>query len=171
MIAMTAHALAGDADRFLAAGMDDYLAKPVTLQKLERMLRAWLPEVSEADTAADGAAGLETIDFAALATMLGEDDPGALAELLDIFVADFPSLLEPVADALARVDRGALARAAHAGKSAAGSAAAKGLAEMMARLEAAAPSAELTELQRLQAAADQEFRRVAARIGTLSADR
>ena len=42
IVAMTAHALAGDAQRFLDSGMDDYLAKPVVLRKLQAMLQKWL---------------------------------------------------------------------------------------------------------------------------------
>ena len=166
LIAMTAHALAGDADRFLAAGMDDYLAKPVTLRKLEKMLRTWLAD-RQADAvpaaADDGHAGDETIDLAALAAMLGENNSSGLAELLQVFVADFPPMLDRIADALSRRDCGALTRAAHAAKSAAGSAAATGLAGMMARLEQAASTADPVELQQFLAAAEQAFGRVATR--------
>jgi CheY-like chemotaxis protein len=44
IIAVTANAMEGDRERCLASGMDDYLAKPVTMAALDEALRKWLPE-------------------------------------------------------------------------------------------------------------------------------
>ncbi len=44
IIAMTAHAMAGDRDRCLAAGMNDYIPKPITAPSLEGILEKWLPK-------------------------------------------------------------------------------------------------------------------------------
>ncbi|HEY1721752.1 MAG TPA: ATP-binding protein [Magnetospirillaceae bacterium] len=164
IIAVTAHALAGDAQRFLAVGMDDYLAKPVTLDKLRGKLVRWLPEANGISLAAPPAATKDdaAVDLTGLAAMLGDNDPIVLAEMLTIFVGDFPTLMQPIHDALQANDRTALARAAHAGKSAAGSAAAKPLTSLLARLEEMAPTGEAQILASLDAAIALEFSRFEA---------
>jgi CheY-like chemotaxis protein len=42
IVAVTAHVLDGDREQCFAAGMDDYLAKPISIEKLEEKLDRWL---------------------------------------------------------------------------------------------------------------------------------
>lgn len=65
IVAMTANAMAGDRQRCLDAGMDDYLPKPVTRSQLERCLQRWWSPAPE-DAQVDPGAGLG--EFAALET-------------------------------------------------------------------------------------------------------
>jgi CheY-like chemotaxis protein len=44
IVAMTANALEGDRDACLTAGMDDYVAKPIQFEELQRAVARWLPE-------------------------------------------------------------------------------------------------------------------------------
>ena len=117
IIAMTAHALVGEREKCLRAGMNDFIAKPFQLDELRRVLRKYLASsltLPGAETAANPAPPA-AFDLSYLTTITG-DDPEALAELLGAFLDQTPAQLSALRDALARSDGPGLGRAAHAMK-------------------------------------------------------
>jgi signal transduction histidine kinase/CheY-like chemotaxis protein len=78
VIAMTAHAMAGDRERCLQAGMDDYIAKPVRSQALVEVLQRWVPDRRNAG----GGSPSPTLDVSTLDGGQPEVQPGEVAHVL-----------------------------------------------------------------------------------------
>ncbi|MGO4128144.1 response regulator [Inquilinus sp. YAF38] len=85
IVAVTANVLAGEAERCRAAGMDDYIGKPVQLARLQEVLQRWMP-VAGSEAAAVPADTAAAVDPKALAGLFG-DDTGTIATMLADFVA------------------------------------------------------------------------------------
>lgn len=118
VVAMTANTMAGDRERCLDAGMDDYIAKPVTTGALSAALERWLGPTSAARAAAPEAprSTAGSIDEEALARITAlqeEGDPDLLEELIELFIADTPGYLSMMREAAIRGDAAAMARHAH----------------------------------------------------------
>ncbi|MGV0024634.1 GAF domain-containing protein [Phormidesmis priestleyi] len=149
VIALTANALREDRDRCLAAGMDDYLSKPISKEKLHEKLTHW-GEVLEQN---DGVRSL-TIDWDHL-HQISDGNTDFEQELLQIFVIDAQDHLNTAQSALATGDHKAVARAAHHLK---GASANVGLTEMQtiaSKLEYQSQQQNLTDApQWLSALAD-----------------
>ncbi|RFP61475.1 response regulator [Luteimonas weifangensis] len=143
IVALTASALKGEAERCLAAGMDDYLAKPVGIPALTAALRRWLPHTAPPEPAADAApaplpqlAHPPALDPATLDALTG-GDPAEARTLLDDFLASTAQDLAALEAACAAGDLAALTRQAHKIKGAARMIGAPELAQTAAALEAA----------------------------------
>jgi two-component system, sensor histidine kinase and response regulator len=138
IIAMTASAMQGDRERCLAAGMDDYVSKPISPEAMEAVLRRVI-----APSAPEPAAGLEPggerespVDAAVLATLWGIDSDGTLlGEVIDTFLRIAPLRLASLGKAVIKKDATALERAAHSFLGSCANIGAKSLANVCARLE------------------------------------
>lgn len=110
IIAMTAHAMRGDRERCLEAGMDGYVPKPIMLDELAaEMHRVWLPSEPAAGRAALVTGGFDC--QTALARLAGDRE--LLAELVQLFVAGWPGRRAALQAALAQKQADTFSRIAH----------------------------------------------------------
>ncbi len=134
IVAMTAHAMNGDRERCLAAGMDGYLSKPVEPQMLFAVVEQE-PSIETRKAAAPAAAPATPVFDEEQLRQRVSGDEQLMHDVVRIFLEDCPARLAAVAAAVERRDAEAIRSAAHALKGAAGNLAASGLFEAARVLE------------------------------------
>jgi len=155
IVAMTAHAMKGDRQRCLRAGMDAYLPKPVRSEKLFEMIA----RVTNGDTVAAGVdlatddppadiPNDEVMDLAA-ALKLAKGRQDLLARVAVVFLDDYPRVMDGMRGSLAGDDYEAARKAAHRLKGSLGTFAAGRARQAVVRLEEAAAAGNREEVDAL----------------------
>jgi CheY-like chemotaxis protein/HPt (histidine-containing phosphotransfer) domain-containing protein len=161
IIAMTAHALQGDRYKCLAAGMDDYLSKPVKSEELQRVLeRFLLQESKEVKSNTEVLAKSPVpVDLARLFEAMG-DDPGELHAMVDLYLNDMAGNIERLRIAIASGNANEVNSLAHNGVGVSATCGIVALVEPLRQLERLGHEKQLNGAAALSAQIDQEFARV-----------
>ena len=186
IIALTANVMEGNRERCLAAGMDDFLAKPYSLDQLQEVLRRWMgaaATVATTDTAGQAGAadaaqageGEAAIDRGFLEQFRELDPAGGLAladRILGVYLDTCGKSFTQIEEATAAGDGEGLRRAAHSLKSSSGNVGAKRLYALLREFEGLgrdggieAARARLDELRHAFARACAELRALREEIG------
>ncbi len=143
ILALTANAMGGEAERCLELGMDDYLIKPVTIPLLASKLNQWLPHVkleAQKASAPPSSSAAELLPGLDSQTLLDLCDANVASaqEILSDFIAATKADLVVMQDGLRQKDAPCIARQAHRIKGSASMIGARDLADRATKLEASA---------------------------------
>jgi two-component system, sensor histidine kinase and response regulator len=172
IVAMTAHAMKGDRERCLVAGMDEYLSKPVQRDDLLRIL-SWVADASGNEVAQQGTPGHGTlpeaaaIDRVTAMNRLGGDEE-LFAELIGLFREEGPRMIQEIREALAAGDLVAVQRTAHGLKGAAGYLGGTRTVEAAHQLELIGASGELSAAPNAFQHLEEEIARLLAGLGAMT---
>jgi HPt (histidine-containing phosphotransfer) domain-containing protein len=160
---MTAHALKGDRERCLEAGMDDYVSKPIAPQALAEALEKWggnarkpLPSDAASRGAAEPFEGLPVFDRQALmARLMGDED--LARTIIAGFLEDVPKRILALRGHLDRGDAGSAGFEAHAIKGAAANVGGMALSAVASEMEEAAKAGRREKLVSLVPEMERQF--------------
>lgn len=169
IIAVTANAMQGDREHCLAAGMDDYLAKPIQMETLRAVLHRWAAPPPAQDTVSNLPAQEQNsvrgvFDPASMFRNIGEDNH-LFAQLVEMFLNQYPAMLANIKEGLIRADNVAVERTAHSLKGTAGNLCAPEVVLAASRLEALGHLGALQDAPPIYAHLEQEVLRLVQALG------
>lgn len=161
IIALTACTGPDEQEQCNAAGMDDFLSKPIRPQTLRDLLARWLPQGT---TAANGAPAATCSDeLEAVREMFGTD----FGELAVLYQNDGPPRLAAIREAYAISDCARVAKVTHALAGSSASIGATGLSALCKEVETAAKAGSLDEFERRMMAIETEYSRICSKLQSL----
>ncbi len=167
IIAMTANALPEDREACFAAGMNDYVAKPIRADELAAALKR-APPLRNGDTGSVES-GI-SLEAAALQNLRDLGGVEFLAEVVDVFLADAPALITSLRSSLERQDTDELRRAAHTLKSNGSTLGAAAFAELCRIVEQHAKDGRLDGVSQLVDRIEQEYRTLKEALASLRSE-
>jgi PAS domain S-box-containing protein len=169
IVAMTANALPEDREACFAAGMDDYVAKPIRAEELVAALKRAKP-LAGGDGGDSPVVAHVSLDDAALGSLreLGGDE--FLGEVIDAFLADAPNLIATLRRSLDERSTEELRRAAHTLKSNGATLGAEGFADLCRTLEHRAKEGELDGASELVDQIEAEYRPLEEALSALRSE-
>jgi len=170
IIAMTAHAMKGDRERCLAAGMDGYVSKPVKAEELFKMIEEIVATAAGAAAVAGGGPPPDGVLDGDLALARLDGDRQLLKELVKLFQGEWPRMRDEIWQAIAERNLKALARAAHTLKGSVGNFAAPAAFDAALKLELMAHEGDLTQSEEACARLQEEIERLYPALEELGKD-